>query len=70
MELSEKARALRKAENAKKKTNETAAQSFRLGATHLEKLKKLAMRSDLPQVEILRDLIDEKFRQVQESRRR
>jgi predicted DNA-binding protein len=54
----------------KRKTNEVAAQSFRLGSDHLEKLKKMAMRFDLPQVEILRDLIDEKFRQIEEARRR
>jgi hypothetical protein len=48
----------------------TPAQSFRLGAAHLEKLKKLAQRSDLPQVEVLRDLIDKRWAEIEQARKR
>jgi predicted DNA-binding protein len=66
MEVSEKERAARRA--AKPKTNETPAQSFRLGKLHVERLKKLSERSDIPQVDLIRDMIDEKWNKVEKAR--
>ena len=53
----------------KDKWNITQAQSFRLGEEHIEKLKRMAERSDLPQVEILRDLIDKAWDDMQAKRK-
>ena len=69
-EISEMERARRALKRSQRKTNETAAQSFRLGKEHLEKLKKMAQRSGNAQVDILRDLIDSRWREIEKKRKR
>ena len=73
MEISEKERLRRRLERLEhKKQNprkvKGEAQSFRLGNDHTKKLRTLASRSGLPQVELLRLLIDKRWLEVEEAR--
>ena len=70
VEISEKELARRKAERAAKKTKSSPAQSFRLGEEHVERLRVLAQRSDLAQVDLLRDLIDQEWIRATKARKK
>ena len=70
MEISEVERARRRLARAKKPKNETAAQSFRLGEAHLDKLRKLAERQDISQADLVRGLLDAEWDRVIAARKR
>lgn len=76
VEVSEKERLRRRLERlenqglepkAKRKKHE--AISFRFGPDHITKLRKLSDRSGIAQVEVMRVLIDNAWREVEEARK-
>ena len=70
VEISERELKLRKEQRALKKNKVTPAQSFRLGEEHVERLRIMAQRSDLAQVDLLRDLIDGEWVRVTKARKK
>lgn len=68
-EISEVERARRRLERASRPTNKTPAQSFRLGPDHMDKLRKLSQRSDVSQVELVRQMIDKRWAEVKQQRK-
>lgn len=67
VEISEKERARRKAERLASKTRNEAL-SFRLGPSHIKRLREISEWQDVSQVDMVRRMIDKKHKELREKR--
>ena len=67
VEISEKERARRSKLREEGKLKSEAA-SFRLGPTHINRLKELSQWRDISQTDLMRQMIDKEYKRIKERR--